>query len=344
VPENPSDAELKRAASDPTTPPATLADLAYDHPELRVAIVHNPATYDGLLEWLGELADSDVQAALKQRVGAPPAADPEQVADAATITRAPPVAQVPSVQKELPIEKATPVEKTLAAKAARDVETCRNCSSPLRATVNYCGNCGTLIPGQIAYRTVGSLTPTANRAVFYSSLVAMAVILLVVTGSTVATTISQIQPSTVVSAQGGTSDSPDSGASGDPSPSDATPAASPTLPPAAPEVYDFRSSSGNITCEITPTSAICNQRLIAYAMPAEACQSGVSGVTIGVNQSGTEWPCLSAAIPATTIVAYDQSVVQWGYTCVIDYTTGVNCENPNGGGFRMEYHAGVSTF
>jgi hypothetical protein len=67
VPENPNDAELERAASDPSTPQAALADLAYDHPEVRVAIARNPATYDGLLEWLGELDDPDVNAALLGR-------------------------------------------------------------------------------------------------------------------------------------------------------------------------------------------------------------------------------------------------------------------------------------
>jgi hypothetical protein len=176
LPENPTDAELNRAASDPTTPQATLGDLAYDHPELRVAIALNPATYEGLLEWLGELDDSEVQAALKQRIGVPPSAASDE-----------------------------------AAESAQHAATCRNCSSPLRTTANYCGNCGTLIPGHIAYSTVGSLTPAANRAVFFSSLAVIAVILLVVIGSTVATTVGQIQLSTAVSAQSGDSDSAGSG-------------------------------------------------------------------------------------------------------------------------------------
>lgn len=71
--ENPSNAELHRAASDPTTQQATLADLAYDHPDLRVAIALNPSTYEGLLEWLSELDDGAVTAALAQRSTGEPA-------------------------------------------------------------------------------------------------------------------------------------------------------------------------------------------------------------------------------------------------------------------------------
>jgi hypothetical protein len=65
--DSPSNDELRRAASDPATPQATLADLAYDHPDLRQAIALNPSTYEGLLEWLGELDDEDLTAALEQR-------------------------------------------------------------------------------------------------------------------------------------------------------------------------------------------------------------------------------------------------------------------------------------
>ncbi|HEX3680297.1 MAG TPA: hypothetical protein VHU90_11295, partial [Galbitalea sp.] len=59
--------ELLNTASDPETPQATLADLAYDHPELRSAIALNPSTYSGLLKWLGELRDPEVDAALSVR-------------------------------------------------------------------------------------------------------------------------------------------------------------------------------------------------------------------------------------------------------------------------------------
>jgi hypothetical protein len=60
---------VRAAASDPNTPPAELADLAYDHPELRPAIAENPSTYPGLLSWLQQLEDPAVAAAIKRRSG-----------------------------------------------------------------------------------------------------------------------------------------------------------------------------------------------------------------------------------------------------------------------------------
>jgi len=74
-------AERQRAASDPSTPAATLADLAYDYPDLRAAIAGNAATYEGLLEWLGELDDPAVNAALTLRSrGVLPATPSERLA------------------------------------------------------------------------------------------------------------------------------------------------------------------------------------------------------------------------------------------------------------------------
>ena len=46
------DETLLSRASDPATPPAELADLAHQHPELRQAIADNPAAYPALREWI----------------------------------------------------------------------------------------------------------------------------------------------------------------------------------------------------------------------------------------------------------------------------------------------------
>ncbi|GAA4427435.1 hypothetical protein GCM10023169_27420 [Georgenia halophila] len=77
--------DLAAQAADPSTPLATLQTLAQHHPELRAAIAENPATYPGLLEWLGRLGMPDVDAALARRAEAgqavqapppPPEAEP----------------------------------------------------------------------------------------------------------------------------------------------------------------------------------------------------------------------------------------------------------------------------
>ena len=59
--------ESIRAATDPTTSPATLAELAASAPEARRYIARHPAAYPGLLEWLGSLGDPAVDQALRER-------------------------------------------------------------------------------------------------------------------------------------------------------------------------------------------------------------------------------------------------------------------------------------
>jgi hypothetical protein len=60
--------ELLARAVNPETPLGTLAELAYDHPELRAAIAANPSTYPGLIEWLRELNDPAIAHALASRL------------------------------------------------------------------------------------------------------------------------------------------------------------------------------------------------------------------------------------------------------------------------------------
>src|SRR5665647_3635078 len=59
--------ESIRLATDPTTPPGMLADLAASAPEARRYIARHPAAYPGLLEWLGSLGDPAVNQALRER-------------------------------------------------------------------------------------------------------------------------------------------------------------------------------------------------------------------------------------------------------------------------------------
>ncbi|MGJ9373571.1 hypothetical protein [Nesterenkonia sp. CF4.4] len=54
-------------AADPNTPQVQLQMLAGDHPELRPLIAQNPNTYPALLQWLSELGDPAVDAALARR-------------------------------------------------------------------------------------------------------------------------------------------------------------------------------------------------------------------------------------------------------------------------------------
>jgi len=55
------------AAQDPSTSPAELARLAAEAPHTRALIARHPQAYPGLLDWLGNLNDPEVNEALRQR-------------------------------------------------------------------------------------------------------------------------------------------------------------------------------------------------------------------------------------------------------------------------------------
>ena len=59
-----------RTASDPTAPGTELADLAYAHPELRIAIATNPATPANVLGWLASSGGEGMTDAIARRSSA----------------------------------------------------------------------------------------------------------------------------------------------------------------------------------------------------------------------------------------------------------------------------------
>ena len=56
------------AAGDPATPLPDLMSIAASRPDLRPLIAQNPSTYPDLLQWLGQLGDPAIDAALARRV------------------------------------------------------------------------------------------------------------------------------------------------------------------------------------------------------------------------------------------------------------------------------------
>lgn len=54
-------------ASDPATPMAVLADIVQNAPELRAQVAANPTAYPALVEWLGQLGDPEIDAAIRSR-------------------------------------------------------------------------------------------------------------------------------------------------------------------------------------------------------------------------------------------------------------------------------------
>lgn len=80
--------ELTARAADPSTSQAELHQLCASRPELRPIIAENPNAYPQLLEWMGNLNDPDVDAALARRAEAGPTR-PQSV-DGAESARTPP--------------------------------------------------------------------------------------------------------------------------------------------------------------------------------------------------------------------------------------------------------------
>ncbi|WP_027499284.1 DUF5336 domain-containing protein [Rhodococcus sp. UNC363MFTsu5.1] len=71
-------------ALDPYTPLQTLGHIAQSDAALRPYVAANPSTYPDLLDWLAELGDPEVDAALKARPDRPEAKSGDKAADEAT--------------------------------------------------------------------------------------------------------------------------------------------------------------------------------------------------------------------------------------------------------------------
>lgn len=65
----PSHGFTAQQAADPSTDLAVLARIAAEAPELRPTLASNPSTYPALLEWLAQVGDPAVDAALRARRG-----------------------------------------------------------------------------------------------------------------------------------------------------------------------------------------------------------------------------------------------------------------------------------
>ena len=115
-----ADADAVAAAS-PLTPAAELARIATYRPDLHAVLATNPSTYPGLVDWLRQSEDPEVQAALAARFahpGAAPAPPPPPAAASAppppATASAPVAASAPSSLPALPPGAGTPASGSFA--------------------------------------------------------------------------------------------------------------------------------------------------------------------------------------------------------------------------------------
>ncbi|MDR1266101.1 MAG: PLD nuclease N-terminal domain-containing protein [Propionibacteriaceae bacterium] len=179
VPASPAAADPASQVFDPATPALVLAQLAYDHPELRLAVPGHPAAYPGLLDWLDALGDSAVSAAVaarRARDATPPPPPPPPVPAAAALDPAGPAAAPTAVSPLPPDSASAPLSQSPAGAAGAEppdrsasVEVvlaqaggkrCGRCKAILNGA-QICPQCGVANRGVLAVVGRGSTTVAA---------------------------------------------------------------------------------------------------------------------------------------------------------------------------------------
>ena len=94
--------DMQRQAADPHTPLSTLQSIAQDYPALRPVLALNPSTYPGLLEWLRDLDEPEVNQALAERARREAASEalPDEVVEPAPVEASPQTQTDPATTQE----------------------------------------------------------------------------------------------------------------------------------------------------------------------------------------------------------------------------------------------------
>ena len=94
--------DMQRQAADPHTPLSTLQSIAQDYPALRPVLALNPSTYPGLLEWLRDLDEPEVNQALAKRARREAASEalPDEVVEPAPVEASPQTQTDPATTQE----------------------------------------------------------------------------------------------------------------------------------------------------------------------------------------------------------------------------------------------------
>lgn len=260
---------------------------------------------------------------------------------------------------------------------------CQHCGATLKPDSRFCGSCGKPAGSGIALPSATATTPVAKkraavkqtaaisatdaapeatppavpapvplvapwarkRKIIVAGVAAASVLLVAAAAVGIGFAVSRAATPTIVADQTDASSEDESSSSGDDSESEDQQVDEPTSAPdpvVVPPV-EFASTSGNIRCHVDSDGVVCRQGEVKYAVPSQNCSS-LSGTTIGLSADGVWWPCLTSDFVPSQKLAYDTPLAAFGYSCSINYSTGITCTNASGNGFQMEYYAGVSTF
>lgn len=279
------------AAEDPRTPQTELHRLAAEHPELRPQIAENPNTYQELLDWMAQLGDPEVSAALKRR--AQERAKPEAAYPVAPQQPAPPQhAQPPGYSHPGPQAQqssGSPTDNDQFFGMQSEPETDRRR-----------GGKGALIlmAGLLA---VGAVA--ASLFLFLGS---------PFDGDDAETTAGQ-QPAEEEpehSGADGLSDEPEEAAPSPTEDEEAEEAVRPA-PDDAQEITAFATPSRNIQCEMTEDEALCTIAWHEFSAP-DGCQGGT---TLRVSEDGAEEACETQVEDQPVSLDYEAAATNGDFAC-----------------------------
>ncbi len=339
--------DLVASAQDPSTPLATLHALAQNYPGLRPAIALNPSTYPALLEWLAQLEDPAVDAALKARKDT--SSSPQ-----GTQAGLPPVivpSRQPSSVREGAARVSSPLEPT-ATKVVASVSAAHTAAAPAVGAST----------SPVAFPPLGVGAPTAQQApvsttphgaqaperrpahggalpwiaLLAAVMVLVAVLVVVFNGSEdpepVAAATQEAPSATVPSTAAPVRPSPSTQPTPSPSPTPSKRLVAPA-PAGAAQLPVFDSPSGNISCALSSQGASCTIKERSFA--PDSCPAGnayTASLAPGTEPAGA---CATGFTPSGTVLAYGQSATVGDFACTSSQS-GMTCWNQTTGtGFLL---------
>ncbi len=304
---------LEDQARDPLTDQHMLYRLASEHPELRPLIAANPNTYQALLEWLGDLGDPQVDAALEARQAAQEVAalpEPTEIIAAPIAPTLPPVYQPTEPGPIIQRNPVMPRDRGYEAPAF-PVAQQPQYEPPRQAPVQ-------------ALPAAAVAEPRKRHGALTFAFVALALLAIAAAGIAVYVFLGGGD----TGAAPASSPEPSPSATESPTQEAPTPSPSPEIKYPAPEGAAafswFSSPSGNIACRLGADSTQCTIFENNYqANGFRDCDSNV--VNLVIDQSGAKMSCSGESVTASSdVLVYNAATASGNFSCTSS-ENGINC-------------------
>ena len=335
-----SQADLVTRAKDPDTPLETLQQLAQNYPGLRPHVASNPSAYPALLEWLGNLGDPAIDAALEARNSGATAGTESTsfIPPVRTSTGASASSASTSVMPAQYLESDTgtvssieafatdePEDEVLPKLPTRKKNKDNTSNTPLWIVIAVLAILLSLLLGWAIGTIIGSSTdPITSTASNPTS------------AQEAATTDDAAADDAATTAEETPSPTPSPTAS-------ATPELTAPAPDGAEELSAFTSPSGNITCTLSEDSVSCSIKEYSFDADGSKCSSSSKPYTSTVGTEGdASGTCATAFSASGAVLSYGSSAKNDTFACT-SAEDGVSCWNQvNGEGFTINRSGATS--